>query len=142
MTSENASGGTPGTRGATHESPGGPGLRLIRKDELGGDPSPTPGMLRAHAISVPGLTSGTVSVGPGIMSGWHHHGTHETSIHVLKGVLRMEFPGGTFDAAVGDFIHVPAGAVHRESNPGAEANLAVFSRSGTGAVTVNVAGPA
>ena len=128
MTSDRASGGAP--------------LRVIRKDALDGDPNPTPGMQRRHAITVPGLTSGTVSVGPGVLSGWHHHGTHETSIHVLKGVLRMEFPGGTFDAAAGDFIHVPAGAVHRESNPGDEPNLAVFSRSGSGTVTVNVDRPA
>ena len=121
---------------------GGAPLRLIKKNELGTDPNPTPGMQRAQAISVPGLTSGTVSVGAGVRSGWHHHGTHETSIHVLKGVLRMEYPEGTFDAAAGDFIHVPAGAVHRESNPGDEANLAVFSRSGSGTVTVNVDGPA
>lgn len=116
-------------------------LRLIKKEALGTDPNPTPGMTRAHAIEVPGLTSGTVSVGPGVMSGWHHHGTHETSIHVLKGSLRMEHAGGAFEATVGDFIHVPAGAVHRESNPGTEANLAVFSRAGSGTVTVNVGSP-
>ena len=116
-------------------------LRLIKKDALGVDPNPTPGMQRAHAITVDGLTSGTVSVGPGVMSGWHHHGTHETSIHVLKGSLRMEFTGGAFEAKEGDFIHVPAGAVHRESNPGTEPNLAVFSRAGSGTVTVNVEAP-
>ncbi len=98
-------------------------------------------MTRAHAIEVPGLTSGTVSVGPGVMSGWHHHGTHETSIHVLKGSLRMEFSDATIEAKEGDFIHVPAGAVHRESNPGIDANLAVFSRAGSGPVTVNVEAP-
>ena len=115
--------------------------RLIKKDALGKDPSPTPGMTRAHAIEVPGLTSGTVSVGPGVMSGWHHHGTHETSIHVLKGALRMEFPDGEIEAREGDFIHVPAGMVHRESNPRSEPNLAVFSRAGSGTVTVNVKVP-
>ena len=116
-------------------------LRLIKKDALGADPNPTPGMQRAHAITVDGLTSGTVSVAPGVISGWHHHGTHETSIHVLKGSLRMEFAGGAFEAKQGDFIHVPAGAVHRESNPGSEPNLAVFSRAGSGTVTVNVEAP-
>ena len=71
------------------------GLRLIKKDALGEDPNPTPGMQRAHAISVAGLTSGTVSVGPGVLSGWHHHGTHETSIHVLSGPPHLAFlPGG------------------------------------------------
>ena len=115
--------------------------RLIKQDALIADPDPTPGMTRAHAILVPGLASGTVSVGPGVSSGWHHHGTHETSIHVLKGSLRLEFADGAIDATEGDFIHVPAGAVHRESNPGAEPNLAVFSRAGTGPVTVNVEAP-
>jgi uncharacterized RmlC-like cupin family protein len=117
-------------------------LKLIRKDALGADPNPTPGMTRAHAITADGLTSGTVSVAPGVMSGWHHHGRHETSIYVLRGTLHMEFASGAFDAREGDFIHVPAGAAHRESNPGTEPNLAVFSRAGTGAVTVNVEAPA
>ncbi|MHB8632236.1 MAG: cupin domain-containing protein, partial [Candidatus Limnocylindria bacterium] len=95
-------------------------LQLIRGDALRPDPNPTPGMTRAQAISANGLTSGTVSTAPGVMSGWHHHGTHETSIYVLRGALHMEFAGGAFDARAGDFIHVPAGAVHRESNPGGE----------------------
>lgn len=117
-------------------------LRLIKKDALGADPNPTPGMTRAQAITAHGLSSGTVSVGPKVMSGWHHHGTHETSIYVLTGTLHMEFAGGAFDAREGDFIHVPAGAVHRESNPGSDPNLAVFSRAGSGTVTVNVEAPA
>lgn len=116
-------------------------LRLIKKDALGVDPNPTPGMTRKHAITAQALTSGTVSTAPGVMSGWHHHGTHETSIYVVNGRLRMEFAGGAFEAKDGDFIHVPAGAAHRESNPGTEPNLAVFSRAGTGTVTVNVKTP-
>src|SRR5437762_14302965 len=112
-------------------------LRLIKKDALHPDPTPTTGMRRDHAIEASGLTSGTVTTKPGVVSGWHHHGTHETSIYILRGTLRMEFAGGAFDAREGDFIHMPAGAVHRESNPGNEPNLAVFSRAGTGTVTVN-----
>jgi mannose-6-phosphate isomerase-like protein (cupin superfamily) len=53
----------------------------------------------------------------------------------------MDFGGGAFDAREGDFIHIPAGAAHRESNPGSEPNLAVFSRAGSGTVTVNVEAP-
>jgi len=116
-------------------------LRLVRKDALQEDPNPTSGMTRKHAFTADGLTSGTVSTGPGVMSGWHHHGTHETSIYVVNGTLRMEFAAGAFEAKEGDFIHVPAGAVHRETNPGTEPNLAVFSRAGSGTVTVNVEGP-
>jgi len=117
-------------------------LRLIKKDALQADPNPTAGMTRKHAITTDGLTSGTVTTAPGVMSGWHHHGTHETSIYVVRGTLRMEFANGAFEARAGDFIHVPPGAVHRESNPGSEPNLAVFSRAGTGTVTVNVDAPA
>ena len=127
MTSENA--------------PGGTRLRLIKKDALHADPTPTEGMTRDHAIEASGLTSGTVTTAPGAISGWHHHGSHETSIYVVKGTLHMEDAGGAFDAREGDFIHVPAGAVHRESNPGTEPNFAVFSRAGTGTVTVNVEAP-
>lgn len=116
-------------------------LRLIKKGALGPDPNPTPGMTRAHAIEAAGLTTGTVSVEPGVMSGWHHHGTHESTLHVLRGTIRMESAGGAFEAHEGDFIHIPAFTVHRESNPGSEPNLAVFSRAGNGAVTVNVNGP-
>lgn len=117
-------------------------LRLIRRDDLEPDATPTPGMTRAQAIGANGLTSGTASTAPGVVSGWHHHGSHETSIYVVRGTMRMEFAGGAFDAHEGDFIHVPAGAVHRESNPGTTPSLAVFSRAGDGAVTVNVDGPA
>lgn len=112
--------------------------RLVKADALQEDPNPTAGMTRRHAIAANGLTSGTVTTAPGVISGWHHHGTHETSIYVLRGTLRMESAGGTFDAHEGDFIHMPAGAVHRESNPGTEPNRAVFSRAGSGVVTVNV----
>jgi quercetin dioxygenase-like cupin family protein len=116
-------------------------LRLIKKDALQADTAPTAGMTRQHAITADGLTSGTVTTAPGIVSGWHHHGTHETSIYVVRGALRMESEAGAFEAHEGDFIHVPAGAVHRESNPGTEPNLAVFSRAGAGVVTVNVEAP-
>ena len=117
-------------------------LRLIRPADLRADPTPTPGMSRVHAIEVNGLTSGLVRTAPGMRSGWHHHGDHETSIHVLAGILRMEHATGVVDAQPGDFIHVPAGAVHRESNPSDVESVAVFSRAGSGAVTVNVEGPA
>ena len=63
-------------------------------------------------------------------SGWHHHGDYESVIYVLTGALRMEFgPGGghTLEAGPGDFLFVPKGAVHRESNPtGDVAEILVF----------------
>ena len=106
---------------------------------------PTPGMIREQAIAASGLWAGLVRTAIGATSGWHHHGEHETSIYVAAGVLRMEFgPGGTqtIEAGAGDFLHVPSGAVHRESNPGTEESHLVVVRAGHGPPTVNVDGPA
>jgi len=79
-----------------------------------------------------------------MQSGWHHHGAHETAIYVLAGSMRMESgPGGVHvvEAGAGDFIYVPSGAIHRESNPSEEQAVAVVLRSGTGEVVVNVERP-
>ena len=84
------------------------------------DADPTPGMQRQAAIDVTGLWSGIVHTEPGAVSGWHHHGDHQTSLYIVSGAMRLEFgPGGgdVVDARPGDFVHVPGHAVHRESNP-------------------------
>ena len=118
-------------------------VRKVSPGELD-DADPTPGMARQQAFAVPGLWAGLVHTEAGAASGWHHHGTHESSLYVTAGVLRLEFgPGGTqsVDAGPGDFLHVPAGTVHRESNPGGSRSSAVIARAGTGLPTVNVDGP-
>ena len=58
----------------------------------------------------------------------------------MSGILRLEFEGEAepLDAHAGDFVHVPAFTVHRESNPGREPSLAVIARAGGGIPTVNV----
>ena len=116
----------------------------IGADEL--TPSdPTPGMSRSLAMHDAGMWTGVVDTEPGSVSGWHHHGEHDSTIYVVSGTLRMEFgPGGrdTFDAVAGDVVQVPAGAVHREANPLHEESLLVVVRCGTGSPTVNVDGPA
>ena len=106
---------------------------------------PTPGMVRERAIAVDGLWAGFVRTAAGAVSGWHHHGDHETSIYIATGELRMEFgPGGrdTIDARAGDFLHVPKGAIHREGNPSDGESHLVVVRAGHGPPTVNVDGPA
>ena len=117
------------------------GLRVIRSSEHVPDTVPTPGMTRQHAIAEDGLWAGVVRTEPGMVSGWHHHGDHETTIYVVEGTQRMESAAGATDAHAGDFIHIPPRTVHRESNPGDRPNMAVFSRFGAGPVTVNVEGP-
>jgi uncharacterized RmlC-like cupin family protein len=104
---------------------------------------PTAGMVRSQAFELPLLWAGQVETEPGAVSGWHHHERNESSLYVVRGVLRLEFEGfeGYLDACPGDFVHVPAWTVHRESNPTAEPSLAVIARVGGGTPTVNVDGP-
>jgi uncharacterized RmlC-like cupin family protein len=102
-------------------------------------------MHRQQAFAAPGLWAGVVTTEAGAISGWHHHGDHETSLYVVAGRLRLEFGAGgaeLIDAGPGDFVHVPAGAVHRESNPDDEPSTAVIARAGEGPPTINVDGPA
>ena len=105
----------------------------------------TPGMVRRRAVDTGTMWAGTATTAPGAVSGWHHHGEHDSTIYVVSGTLRMEFGAGgrdTFDAVTGDVVQVPAGAVHRETNPLDEESLLVVVRCGTGEPTVNVDGPA
>ena len=118
-------------------------VRVFRPGDL--DPAdPTSGMFRERAFELPILWSGRVTTEPGAISGWHHHDLNETSLYVVQGVLRLEFEGhdGYLDAEAGDFVHVPAFTVHRESNPASTPSIAVIARAGGGVPTVNVEAPA
>ena len=106
---------------------------------------PTPGMSRQVALHTEAMWSGTVDTASGAVTGWHHHGDHDTTLYIVSGTMRLESgPGGehVVEAGPGDFLRVPAGAVHRESNPGEETSHAVIVRCGSGTPTVNVDGPA
>jgi uncharacterized RmlC-like cupin family protein len=114
-------------------------IRIIGPDELV-EADPTFGMRRERAFEVPGLWSGRMSTEPGAVSGWHHHDSNESSLYVVRGVVRLECEGieGFLDAGPGSFVHVPAYTVHRESNPSDEASVVLIARAGYGAPTVNV----
>ncbi len=119
-------------------------VSLVRPGErIEGDP--TPGMTREQALSIEGMWAGLVTTEAGMTSGWHHHGNYDTSIYVIDGALRME-SGSNGEAVViagpGDFLHVPKGAVHRESNPGDTQSRIVVVRAGDGPPVINVEGPA
>jgi len=119
------------------------GVRVAGPDDLAPG-QVTSGMTRRQAFSTGRMWSGLLLTSPGTMSGWHHHGEHESTIYVLTGALRMEFgPGGreAVEAGPGDFLYVAPGAVHRESNPTRQEATAVVVRAGTGDVVVNVDGP-
>lgn len=120
-------------------------VRLVRAADRQRDDAPTPGMTRERAIASDGLWAGYVRTSARASSAWHHHAAYETAIYVLSGRMRMEFgPGGrdTLEARAGDFFHVPAGAVHRESNPDDAEAVLVVVRAGSGPATVNVDAPA
>ncbi|HET6625767.1 MAG TPA: cupin domain-containing protein [Nocardioidaceae bacterium] len=117
-------------------------VRVFTRADM--DPAdPTPGMLRTRAFEVETLWAGQVETAPGAVSGWHHHDRNQTSLYVVSGVLRLEFEGyeGYVDAHAGDFVHVPAFTVHRESNPTDEPSVAVIARAGGATPTVNVDPP-
>lgn len=120
-----------------------PGVRLVRPEDRLPGPA-TPGMVREEAVSSDRTWSGFVTTEAGMVSGWHHHGDHDSTIFVLTGRMRMEFgPDGhqVVEAGPGDFIHVPPFAIHREGNPSQENGTAVVVRTGTGEAVVNVDGP-
>jgi uncharacterized RmlC-like cupin family protein len=116
---------------------------VVRASELTTGPL-TPGMERQEAFATDRLWAGRVSTEPGMVSGWHHHGRYETVIYVLSGALRMEFgPAGgeTLDAGPGDFVLVPSGLIHRESNPSATTADLIGVRAGEGDSVFPVDGP-
>jgi uncharacterized RmlC-like cupin family protein len=111
-------------------------------DRREGDP--TPGMVREQAIAVQGMWAGLVRTEPHMVSGWHHHGDHDTAVYVVDGGVRMEFgPDGreVVEAGPGDFVHVPKGVIHREGNPVGRESQVVVIRAGDGPPTINVDGP-
>jgi uncharacterized RmlC-like cupin family protein len=101
----------------------------------------TPGVQREEAIVLNDVWSGRALTESGQLSGWHHHGDHDTVIYVVKGAIRVETADGVVQGEPGDFLHVPARLVHREGNPTGELAEVVLLRRGTGPVVINVDAP-
>ena len=118
---------------------------VVRKDELRGEPTPTPGVTRFEAYSHEHVWVGRIeNDADHDASGWHVHPGHDTYGHVISGRFFVEFgPGGSgrLEFEPGDFVMIPKGVVHREGNAGDEANDGVIVRVGEGPATVNVDGP-
>ena len=118
-------------------------IQVVRRGMLDAAP-PTAGMVRSQASVAEDLWVVEVRTEPHAVSGWHHHGEHTTCGFVLSGKLRCEFgPGGGDSVEVnpGEFFIVPPHTVHREGSPGAEEQVLVGVRIGTGPTVVNVDGP-
>lgn len=97
---------------------------------------PTPGMQRLEAVVLEDVWSGVTRTEPGSTSGWHSHGGHDTVAYVVRGVFLVESADGLVRGEPGDFLHIPAHAVHRESNPADETAEVVIVRRGTGPVVL------
>lgn len=123
--------------GSARGSSGGDDAEGVKRDsqeERVEGPS-TPGMDRFTALATDRVWAGGARTEPGMTSAWHHHGDHESVIHVLCGALGMEVgPGGreSFDAGPGDFVLVGRGEVRRESNPSAERRTSWSCAPGAG----------
>lgn len=118
--------------------------RLVRAAERRRETTQTAGMEREEAIRTERMWAGLARTAAHTYSGWHHHGAHESVIHVVRGRLRLEFGAGgrdVLDAAAGDTLYVAAGEIHREGNPADETSEVVVVRSGEGEIVVNVPGP-
>lgn len=118
-------------------------IRRVRANELTDGPV-TAGMDRRQAVATDLVWSGLVHTQPGAVSGWHHHGDHESVIYVLRGALHMEFGAhgdDVFDAMPGEFVYVPPYSIHREANVTEELATLVVTRSGQGESAFNVDGP-
>lgn len=84
-----------------------------------------PGMTREIAVSratvgSDGIYSSVVKTPPGGTTRVHHHGPCETSIYIISGRARLTWgPTGVEQDLIadpGDFIYIPAGEIHCESN--------------------------
>jgi uncharacterized RmlC-like cupin family protein len=104
-----------------------------------------PEIRRQQAFAKPGLWAGIATTQPGFVSGWHHHGGHDTIVYVLSGRLAIEFGEGGRQAvqvSAGDFLVIPSGLVHREGTPTGDPSESVVIRAGgDGPPTIEVDGP-
>jgi mannose-6-phosphate isomerase-like protein (cupin superfamily) len=113
----------------------------LRPDQL--EPGPvTPGMVRLQAYAGEDRWIGHVTSDAGVLSGWHHHGEHDTYFYVLSGVVRIELEDHSiFDVRAGDFATIPAHTVHREGPQGGQPMAAIVIRMGTGPQAFDVPDP-
>jgi uncharacterized RmlC-like cupin family protein len=86
---------------------------------------------------------GTICTAAHVWSDWHVHPGHDTYGYVTEGVARVKFDasGNGVEAGPGGFVLIPAGAAHREGNPGSVPNAGVIFRVGEGTILEPLDGP-
>src|SRR2546428_7472361 len=112
--------------------------RVVKPRERTRETGQTPGMIREQAIRTDRVWAGVALNEALALSGWHHHGDHESVIYVLTGRARLECgPGGktVLEAGTGRFLFVPPREIHRGGNPGrGPAGVGLVRRGGGGSV--------
>jgi uncharacterized RmlC-like cupin family protein len=123
-------------------------LHHTGRDELTEETAQTPGMRRYEAIS--GVRNGSRKlwmgesrIGPGMVSGDHHHGEAETGIYVVSGhpvfVFLENDAERRVEAGPGDYIYVPPYVPHREENPSPDEHaVVVLARTTQEGIVVNL----
>lgn len=86
---------------------------------------------------------GESHIGPGMISGDHHHGDSETGIYVLRGHPVFVFLENDSERRVetspGDYVYVPPFVPHREENPSPdEEAVVVLARSTQEGIVVSL----
>jgi uncharacterized RmlC-like cupin family protein len=119
-------------------------IDVVRGSELEAGDS-TQGITRRRAFESESTIVSQSRVAPGVVSGWHHHGTRHLYGFVISGLLQLEyFLEGKEIAYVnlGDFFHIPPGLVHRDLNPNKEREVVVVNiLVGSGPAVINLDSP-
>jgi uncharacterized RmlC-like cupin family protein len=115
---------------------------VVTGEELASPPEEqSAGMQRGQAFAHEGVWAGFATFPARASTGWHHHGGYATYAYITSGVMTVESgPGGSDVVEVheGDFVHIPAGLIHRESVSADGAGGVVVRVGGAGATVVNV----
>ena len=119
-------------------------IDVVRGSELGAGDS-SQGITRRRAFESESTIVSQSRVAPGVVSGWHHHGTRHLYGFVISGLLQLEyFQNGKeiADVNLGDFFHIPPGLVHRDLNPNKGREVVVVNiLVGNGPAVINIDSP-
>jgi quercetin dioxygenase-like cupin family protein len=119
-------------------------IDVVRSSELGTGDS-TQAIIRKRAFESEKAIVSQSQVAPGLVSGWHHHGTRHLYGFIVSGRLQLEYSlkgKEIADLQAGDFFHIPPGLVHRDLNPNKDRELVVVNiLVGSGPAVINVDSP-
>ncbi len=120
------------------------GIEVLHDADLARGDS-TDGITRMRAFESDNVLVSQSRVGPGVVSGWHHHGTRQLYGYLVSGRLQLEYSQNGIqkvDVTPGDFFHIPVGLVHRDLNTENNRELVVVNiLAGKGPAVINVPAP-